>query len=147
MKLDYCSPSEEQKYKKQLGDCPEAPASFPASWEDRRWTQDEDELPAAQMLPPRYRLSLSRAVPWHCQCLIQLNLLLQRKGIRWSWFQRRHFFFFFLKIRRELFRQSISLSVLENSSQQPAIGRSHMLQITWAPWSWIRTGVWEMAFR
>lgn len=35
MKLDYCSPSEEQKYKKQLGDCPEAPASFPASWEDR----------------------------------------------------------------------------------------------------------------
>lgn len=74
MKLEYFSPSEEQKNKKQLGDCPEVPASFTASWADRRWSQDGDELLATQMpswdtlsvLDPAQFTSSEKGVGWFC---------------------------------------------------------------------------------
>lgn len=54
MKLDYCSPSEVQKNKKQLGDCSEEPASSAAGWEDRmnsRWRWADDCTDASPEIP------------------------------------------------------------------------------------------------
>lgn len=125
--------------RKELGDCPEVLASFTIKlgrrkeMSSRRWGGSEDPqrcFPAhgccsslrcfsrGHSILCRLCADLASAYPYSTYFFREMEWGSPgSKGDR-----------YLLKIRWKLCRQSVSLDALENTSQQSATGRSHMLQ-------------------